>query len=31
MPYVVSVAGYTSKGRGDIAMTDIFFTKEGGE
>ena len=27
---MISVAGFTSKGRGDIAMTDIFFTEEGG-
>ena len=27
---MVSVAGLTSKGRGDIAQTDAFFTEEGG-
>ena len=30
MPYIVSVAGFTSKGRGAVAETDIFFIKEGG-
>ena len=30
MPHVISVAGFTSKGRVEIAETDIFFTEEGG-
>ena len=30
IPYMVSIAGFTSKGRGDIVETDIFFTEEGG-
>ena len=27
---MASVAGFTRKGRGEVAYSDIFFTKEGG-
>ena len=29
IPYTVSVAGATIKGRGEAILTDVFFTQEG--